>query len=144
MLHLGIAQHRIPGGKAQITVQRQGHPHADAIAMQRGDDRFDQRDTYAGNGAQQNIGGDHPSGAVDLLDVGTGAKRFFTGAGEDGNADVRVIGDLLPDRPEPFLGRDVERVEHMRPVECNDRNPVCTLVQKNRHRLTNLPAFQRL
>ena len=50
-----------------------------------------QRDTDAGNGAQQSFGGDHPSGAVDLLDVGAGTKRFFTGAGEDGDTDIKEI-----------------------------------------------------
>jgi hypothetical protein len=50
MPDFGIAQHSALGGKAQIAVQRQGHAHADAIAVQRRDDRFDQGNTHAGNG----------------------------------------------------------------------------------------------
>ena len=133
MPHFGIPQHGTLGGKAQVAVQRQGHAHADAIAVQRRDDGFDQGDTDAGNGAQQDVGGDHAPGAVDLLDVGAGAERFFTGAGEDGDADTGIVGYLLPDRSEPLLGRDVERIEYLRPVERNDCNPVGSLLQKNRH-----------
>ena len=114
-------------------MQRQRHAHADAIAVQRGDDRLDQRNTDAGNGAQQGFGRDHAPGAVDLLDVGAGTECFFAGAGEDGDTHIGVIGDLLPDRSQPLLGRNVERIEYLRAVDRNDRDPVRTLLQQNRH-----------
>jgi hypothetical protein len=93
------------------------------------DHRLEQRDADAGDGAQQRVGGGHAPGAVDLLDVRAGAEGLFPSAGEDGNAHPRVVADLAPDRRQPFLGGDIERVEHLRPIERDDGDPVRPLLQ---------------
>ena len=45
-----------------------------------------------------------------------------------------IVRDLLPDLAESLLGRNVERVHRLRPVDGDDRDAVRTLFKKNRHR----------
>jgi hypothetical protein len=136
MAYLRIAQHGILPGKAEVAMQCQGHAHADAVAMQRRDHRLVERNADTGDRPQQRVGRHHAPGAVDLLDVGARTKCFVAGTGEQGDADAGIIRYFLPDRAEPFLRRHIERIEHLRPIERNDCDPVRALLQKNRHCIT--------
>ncbi len=114
-------------------MQRERHAHADAVAVQRRDHRLVERNADARDGAHQRLGRHHAAGAADLLDVGAGAERLAGRAAQHRDPHLRVVGDLLPDRAEPLLGRHVERIEHLRPVERDDRDAVCALFEQNRH-----------
>ncbi len=49
------------------------------------------------------------------------------------DAHLIVGRDLLPDFAQPLLGGDVERVEHLGPVERDDRHAIGVLLQQDRH-----------
>ncbi len=133
VLHLRIAEHGVLGGEAEVAVERERHPHADAIAVQRGDHGLVEGNAHSGDRPHQDIGRHHAPGAVDLLDIRAGAEGLRPRARQDGDPHLAVVGDLLPDRAQPLLGRHVQRIEHLRPVERDHRHAVRPLLQNHRH-----------
>jgi hypothetical protein len=129
--HLRITKNRVSCRNAQVAMQSERHAHADAIAVERGNHRFVERNTLAGDGAHQRLGRRQAAGAIDLLDVGAGAKRFAAGAGDHRNMDGAVISNLLPDRAEPLFCRYIQRIEHVRAIERDDGDAVASLFQKD-------------
>ena len=124
-------------------MQRKRHPHADAMTEQRRDDRFLQRDADAWNRAQERFGRYHAPGSADFLDVGPGAEGFRPGAGEHGDPHGFVSCDVLPDFSQPLLGRNVECIENVRPVEGDDCDPVRAFLVEDRHLRTCLDNCRR-
>src|SRR5262249_13983745 len=75
----------------------------------------------------------HAAGAVDLLDVGAGAEGLDASAGEDRDPHGRIIGDVLPDIAQPFLGRYIQCIEYLRAIERDQGNAVRALLKEDRH-----------
>ena len=61
---------------------------------------------------------------IQIGDVAAGDKGAFAGAGNNDNPDIVVALDALERRLELQQCRHVQRVEHLRAINSNDRNVI--------------------
>jgi hypothetical protein len=121
-LRLGEAEAGVGGGHHQIAGQQGFQAAAQGQAVDRGDDRLGQVETggQAGEAAGRGV---VAAASVQNFQVAAGAERAISRPGDHRDPGLGIGREAVEDRRELFMGRRMERVHDLRPVDGHEGDP---------------------
>ena len=125
-LDLREREGRVLGGDADVGGQQQRRAAAEAVAVDRGDDRLPHLEAAVQQLAllREHELGERSRRADEGLEIGAGGERLVAGAGHDRHADLGVVAHAAPRVREAGVVLGVHRVHALRTVDGDGRDVI--------------------